>query len=186
MTYIDPNISEDLLDKKDRATAKRHGLEIRLRGDRFVVVDPKLPKGRKKTEYVGGNVSALIINANDGRRQHAENASNARGRASNGDARNDTSGNGTPASDAQNRPDAKRARKVREPKARKANRYARGFAVIAQSRQASVADIAKTASLSRGMAKGCIDAWNAAVHVLEEKKALSVAADKLLATGAVK
>jgi hypothetical protein len=60
------------------------------------------------------------------------------------------------------------------------NRYLRGMRVIAGARNVSVDDIAKQADMSKSGAKACIVAWNTAVHLLDQKKALSTSAAELV------
>jgi hypothetical protein len=60
------------------------------------------------------------------------------------------------------------------------NRYLRGMRVIANGRNVSPEDIAKQADMSKSGAKACIIAWNTAVRLLDEKKALAVPAADLV------
>jgi hypothetical protein len=60
------------------------------------------------------------------------------------------------------------------------NRYLRGMRVIADSRNVDPDGIAKQADMSKSGARACIIAWNTAVHLLDQKKALAVPATDLV------
>jgi hypothetical protein len=66
------------------------------------------------------------------------------------------------------------------PAAKPENRYLRGMRVIAEDRKVSPDDIAKQAGMSKSGAKACIIAWNTAVHLLDQKKALAISAADLV------
>jgi hypothetical protein len=66
------------------------------------------------------------------------------------------------------------------PAAKPENRYLRGMRVIAGARNVSPEDIAKQADMSKSGAKACIVAWNTAVHLLDEKKALATSTTDLV------
>ena len=66
------------------------------------------------------------------------------------------------------------------PAAKPENRYLRGMRVIAEDISLSADEIAKQANMSKSGAKACIIAWNTAVHLLDEKKALAISATDLV------
>jgi hypothetical protein len=60
------------------------------------------------------------------------------------------------------------------------NRYLRGMRVIAEDISVSADEIAKQADMSKSGAKACIIAWNTAVRLLDQKKALAISATDLV------
>jgi hypothetical protein len=56
----------------------------------------------------------------------------------------------------------------------KENRYVRAFSVLAAGNSVSLGEIAKQADISERQAQGSIDVWNAAIHALDKRMALSV------------
>jgi hypothetical protein len=75
---------------------------------------------------------------------------------------------------------AKKAPAAKAPP-KKEHRFMRAFRVIADNPKSTPEAIAKKASLSVKMARGCILAWNAAIQILGDKEALAVDAAELAA-----
>ena len=70
------------------------------------------------------------------------------------------------------------------PKAEKAQhtetRWVRAFNALSSSNAISLAEVARQAQISERQAQSSIDVWNAAIHALDKRMALSVAPETLL------